>query len=310
MTKHKKRSGNGRIFVGLLLVVLVGLGLLMTVLLRNADIQLFSPKGLMASEQMRLMIFAGGLLLEVALPTVLFLYFTAWKYRETNEKAAYDVRPPAKSIVAVIWLIPCMVVLTLAFVMWPATHRLQPQKSIASNVRPITIQVVAMRWKWLFIYPEQNVASVNFLQIPTGTPIQFDLTADEAPMSSFWIPHLGGQLYAMTGHINRLNLLADKPGDYPGRSAEINGAGFAGMTFTARAGSNDEFYNWINSVKQSTHVLDTASYDTLLAPSENNPAAFYASTEPDLYAKMLTKYGEHTHSHTSQSADYQTTEQE
>jgi cytochrome o ubiquinol oxidase subunit 2 len=189
-----------------------------------------------------------------------------------------------------LWAIPTTVVFLLAMVMWPATHQLEPHKTISTNTKPLTIQVVALRWKWLFIYPEQNIATVNFVQIPTGTPVQFDLTADEAPMSSFWIPHLGGQLYAMTGHTNRLNLLADEPGDYAGRSAEINGAGFAGMTFTARASSPQDFNLWAQGIKQSTELLNTARYDQLLHPSESNSPAFYATVQPGLYDKILMKY--------------------
>jgi cytochrome o ubiquinol oxidase subunit 2 len=155
-----------------------------------------------------------------------------------------------------------------------------------------------MQWKWLFIYPEQNIATVNFVQIPEDTPVEFELTADEAPMSSFWIPNLGGMLYAMTGHNNRLHLIADTPGDYPGSSAEINGAGFAGMQFTARASSRGDFDQWLQKVKRSPAVLDGAEYAKLLKPSENNPAAFYSATEEGMYDKVLKKYmGSGSHGH-------------
>src|SRR3989344_4177726 len=118
-----------------------------------------------------------------------------------------------------------------------------------------------MRWKWLFIYPEQGIATVNFVQIPVNRPIQFELTADETPMSSFWIPNLGGQLYTMTSHVNRLNLMADTPGEYTGSSAEINGAGFAGMKFTARVGSQEDFDRFVQNVKRYPSVLNTTTYN-------------------------------------------------
>ena len=149
---------------------------------------------------------------------------------------------------------------------------------------------VALRWKWLFIYPEQNISTVNFLQVPVGTPLQFDLTADETPMSSFWIPHLGGQLYAMTGHVNRLNLEADTPGDFMGRSAEINGAGFAGMEFTTRAGSQQDFDQWVSKVKQSSGRLDESAYSKLLTPSESNPVKTFVNDESNIYANTVIKY--------------------
>src|SRR5690606_18072068 len=144
-------------------------------------------------------------------------------------------------------------------------------------------QVVSMNWKWLFIYPEQDIATVNFVQIPVDTPIRFELTADEAPMSSFWIPHLAGMLYTMTGHVNPLHLMADTVGDYPGASAEINGNGFAGMKFTTRVSSEEDFQAWVQETKMSSDHLDDHEYDELLKPSQFNEPVFYASATPNLY---------------------------
>ena len=299
MAKHKNKSSGispGRLlltgFVGL-----AGLGMSITMLLQGTDIALFDPKGPIAQQQHGLMVLSAAVLLSVAVPTLILLYFFAWKYRESNQKATYDpTSRPGKLSVFSMWAVPSFFMLVLALVMWPATHRLQPQKLIAANAKPLTIQVVAMRWKWLFIYPDQNIATVNFVQVPTDTPVQFELSADDTPMSSFWIPHLGGQLYAMTGHVNRLNLLAVNPGDYQGSSAEINGAGFAGMKFIARASTKESFDLWVKQVKQSPNALDTTEYAKLLAPSENNPAAFYSQAQSDLYDNMLLKYnGSHDH---------------
>lgn len=300
MTKRKYKTSSGRT-IWLTVMGLVGLGVLTAVLLRGTDIALFNPKGLIAGEQHRLMMRSVVLLLELGIPTLILFYFIAWKYRESNEKATYSPGGSQdKSFVFLIWAIPSVTMLLLASVMWPATHKLAPQKSIVNGVEPLNIQVIAMRWKWLFIYPEQQMATVNFVQIPTGRPVQFDLTADEVPMSSFWIPHLGGQLYAMTGHTNRLNLMAETPGDYNGSSAEINGKGFAGMKFTARASSMQDFNHWVQEVKLSNNTLDTANYEKLLKPSEDNPVALYSQAESDLYDKMLMKYaGSHT-PHTEQ----------
>ncbi len=252
---------------------------------------MLNPKGLIAADQRRLIFVTVAILLVIAIPSVFLLFFTAWKYRESNHHAKYapDTHH-GKFFVFTIWLIPSMVMLLLAFILWTATHKLVPQDPIASSEKPLVIQVVSLRWKWLFIYPEQNIATVNFAQIPVHRPVEFELTADESPMSSFWIPNLGGQLYAMTGMVNRLNLMADTTGAYPGSSAEINGAGYAGMKFTARASSGVEFNRWVQGVKQSKNVLDDASYAKLLKPSESNPPAFYASSESGLYDKVLMKY--------------------
>lgn len=290
MTKHKNKPAriNPAWFI---LIGLVGLGLCVTLLIRRKNVALFNPAGQVAKQEHSLMLFSIVALLAIAIPTLFLLYFFAWKYRESNEKTTYNSHARhGKILVFSIWAVPSVFVLVLASVMWPATQRLAPNQTIVSDAQPIVIQVVAMRWKWLFIYPEQHIASVNFVQVPVGTPVQFELTADEAPMSSFSIPQLGGQLYAMTGHQNSLNLLADTPGDYPGRSAEINGAGFAGMQFVARASSTADFNSWVQYVKHSADVLDTAGYEKLLNPSQNNPTAFYSKAQSDLYSKLVTKY--------------------
>jgi len=234
----------------------------------------------------------------IAVPTVAFLYHTAWKYRETNPKAGYEPELKRGKLFNVgIWLVPAAFMLTLSVVMWTATHRLQPQKAIASSVKPLTIQVVALRWKWLFIYPEQKIATVNFVQIPKDTPVRFELTADDTPMSAFWIPNLGGMLYAMTGHVNLLNLMAHTPGNYPGSVAEINGAGFAEMRFAAKVSSQEDFDAWVSDTHFAPKTLDEAEYTKLLQPSQGNPAAFYSDYEPGLYDKVLMKYmgSEHMH---------------
>ena len=278
--------------IWLTLLGLVGLGLLISVLLQGKDVALFNPKGVIAKEQLRLLIFSVVVLLQIAIPTLAVFYFVAWKYRESNEKAVY--KPLARTSYALVigmWLVPSISMIILAAVMWPATHRLAPQKLIDNGVKPLTIQVVALRWKWLFIYPEQNIATVNYVQIPANIPVQFKLTADESPMSSFWIPHLGGQLYAMTGHVNQLNLMADTLGDYGGSSAEINGPGFAGMKFITRVSSIQDFDDWTQKVKLSNKALDASEYQSLLTPSENNKAVFYSNTEPDLYDNKIMKYG-------------------
>lgn len=281
-------------------MVLADLALLLRRLLHGRNVALFNAQGLIAKQQHELMLYTVGVLLTIAIPTVFLLYFTAWKYRESNTKASYDPSMHHGKWFAVgVWVIPVTFMLMIASVMWPSTHELAPQKSIAADVKPLTIQVISMRWKWLFIYPEQGIASVNFVQFPLHTPVQFELTADEAPMSSFWIPNLGGQLYTMTGHVNRLNLMADTPGDYPGRSAEINGAGFSGMQLMARASSVEDFNGWVQAVKQSPDVLDTATYNNLLKPSEDNQTTFYSSYANNLYAQVLSKYtglyGSHIH---------------
>ncbi|HSX00302.1 MAG TPA: COX aromatic rich motif-containing protein [Patescibacteria group bacterium] len=293
MPKNRKRSSPGGI-AGRILTALTGLALIVTLLLRGKNIALFNSKGTIAHEQRDLIILTMGILFAIAIPTLILFFFTAWKYRESNSGASRaSSNRHSKLLVPGIWFIPCAVAIVLAMIMWPAAHRLDPKKMIAADSKPLTIQVVSMRWKWVFIYPEQHIATVNFVQIPIHTPVHFELTADEAPMSSFWIPNLGGQLYSMTGHMNQLNLMGDTPGDYTGSSAEINGTGFSGMKFTTRVGSKDAFDVWVRGVNLSGHALDAAEYDRLLKPSQNNADTFYWLAENDLYDKVLMKYMGH-----------------
>jgi len=291
--KHKPKSRP----ILILIVWLLGLMVLYAMLLYGADIRVLNPRGLIANDQFKLIIFSTVVLLLIAGPTLFFLYFFAWKYRETNTKATYDPNARhGKFFIFSLWAIPCVFMAVLMIVMWSATHKLEPQKPIASSKKPLTVQVIALRWKWLFIYPEQGIATVNFVQTPVDTPVEFDLMADDAPMSSFWIPHWGGQLYAMTGMVNKLNLMPTTVGDSAGSSAEINGEGFAGMKFTARASTQQDFDEWVQDVKNSREVLDLPEYQKLLQPSENNPPVLYSATEPDLYGKVLSKYmGSHNH---------------
>jgi cytochrome o ubiquinol oxidase subunit 2 len=159
---------------------------------------------------------------------------------------------------------------------------------VSSN-RPVAIKVVALRWKWLFIYPEQNIATVNFVEFPERTPVHFELTAD-APMSSFWIPQLGTQIYAMAAMQTQLNVMANSEGEYAGKNMEINGAGYADMNFKAKSVSRDDFDAWIQHVKQASSTLDQVAYEDLAKPTEANPVAYYSSVTQGLYDSIMMKF--------------------
>jgi cytochrome o ubiquinol oxidase subunit 2 len=296
---NKKRVSTGWL-VCIILFGLTDLGLILRKLMIGHNVALFNPRGVIAQQQYSLIIRSAVILLALLIPTLFLLYFIAWKYRETNIKATY--RPNkrgGKLFNFSAWAVPTACMLVLASIMWPATHKLDPRKSITAGTKPLEIQVISMRWKWLFIYPEQGIATINYVQVPVGRPVQFELTADEAPMSSFWIPNLGGQLYSMTGMVNRLNLMADTPGDYPGSTAEINGAGFSGMKFIARASDTEAFDRWVQNVKMSPDVLNTSEYASVLKPSENNQVALYSNYDGSIYDKVVMKYmgpeGSHMH---------------
>jgi cytochrome o ubiquinol oxidase subunit 2 len=156
-------------------------------------------------------------------------------------------------------------------------------------MKPLNVQVVALQWKWLFIYPEQHIATVNFLEVPTNTPINFSITAD-APMNALWIPQLGGQIYAMPGMTTQLHLMASEAGDYRGLSANLSGQGFSGMTFTARAVDTANFTAWVTDAQKSPQRLNNTTYASLAAPSKNNKVAYYTTADTALYPTIVMKY--------------------
>lgn len=296
MSKQNKESKS----IWYILLGLAGSGLfiiILTLLSRGKAIPLLDPKGFIADEQYRLLVVSVAIMVAFAAIVLFFIYFFAWKYRETNEKSSHNPHAGrSRWLLFTAWAAPILVCIVLVSIMLPATQELEPQKPIESDTKQLTIRVIAMRWKWVFLYPDQDVATVNYVQIPVDTPVRFELTADEAPMNGFWIPHLGGMLYAMTEHVNPLNLIAHTTGDYEGGASEINGHGFAGMRFTTRVSSQEAFDTWVKEAQQADE-LDATAYQQLLQPSEDTPPAVYSSpTNQKIFDTMLKKYaGSHDH---------------
>lgn len=271
-------------------LVVIDIGLVFWILAHNLSFPMFEPAGIVAQKEHQLFLTVVTLGLSVICTVVAITFFIIWKYRETNTKAAYAPESTGNKVVLFIWwLIPSVVIFILAVITWQSTHALDPYKPLASETPPLRIQVVALQWKWLFIYPEQHIASVNYVVFPEKTPITFELTSD-APMNSFWIPQLGGQLYAMSGMVTNYHLMADRTGEFAGSTAEISGEGFANMRFTAKSTTQDEFATWVEKTKQSPHILDRATYDKLEKPSDNEKVMFYASVDDTLYKEVVNRY--------------------
>jgi cytochrome o ubiquinol oxidase subunit 2 len=271
-------------------LVVVELLLLASFFLGSPNIQVLNPQGPIARQERDLIIAATLIMLTIIGPVYFSIFFMARRYREGNRSIDRSHKIKNNKLIEVSWWIwPMIIVATIAAITWKATHHLDPYKPINSNVEPVKIQVVALRWKWLFIYPHQNIATINFVQFPKDTPVNFELTSD-APMNSFWIPSLSGQIYAMTGMSTKLHLVADKEGDYPGSAAEINGVGFSGMKFTARSSTKDQFDEWVAGVKRDGKALSAKSYEKLSLPSINESVAHYSSVERGLYNKIIMKY--------------------
>lgn len=277
--------------IGGLIGALAILTVFLVIYLPGHNFGMLSPAGHIASREKRLMLMVLALSLVVVIPVFIMLFAFAWKYREGNKAAKYSPELGGNRLAETVWwAIPIAIIGFLSFMTWQSSHELDPFKPLVSTTKPLTIQVVALEWKWLFIYPEQHIASLNYVQFPVNTPLNFQITSD-APMNSFWIPQLGGQIYAMSGMTTELHLTAAKPGDYRGMSANISGDGFADMHFTARASSAEGFSNWLSSVRQASTTLDTQSYNALAKPSKTKaPIASYGHAEAGLYDRIIMKY--------------------
>lgn len=258
---------------------------------KHSNMQVLNPAGSIGAKERNLMYFALGLSLIVVIPVYILLFAIVWRYREGNKKKAkYSPELSGHWLAETVWwLIPTILITILSVVTWQSSHSLDPYRHIASPTKPLKIQVVALDWKWLFVYPDQHIASVNLVQFPVNTPVEFQITSD-APMNSFWIPQLGGQIYAMPGMSAQLNLIADRTGSFHGSSANISGEGFAGMDFTARASTESDFGAWVRSAQHSPHRLSRQTYGQLAKPSQNNPVAYYSKPPSDLYDQIILKY--------------------
>lgn len=277
-----------KLIIGVLAVLCAGLAVFFV--LRSEHALVANPKGMIAERELHLIKTNILLMLIVAVPTLVLLFSIAWKYRDKNSKTAHEPEHSSRFFSEfMMWSIPSAVIAVMAFITWFASHELDPYQPIESDVKPLTIQGVALDWKWLFIYPEQGIATVNFVQFPERTPIRFQLCADGSPMNSFWIPQLSGQIYSMTGMITPLHIMADGLGEYSGRAAEINGDGFSDMTFVAKSTSQEDFDAWVAKVKSSSLQLTRSVYDELLKRSINNPVALYSYVEDNLFHRIVMK---------------------
>ena len=268
-----------------------------TIFLVGCDAALLDPKGAVGSHEKYLIVIATLLMLIVVLPAIVMTLFFAWKYRASNKHAHY--KPDwaySTPVEIVVWLVPSIIIAVLGTITWNTSHSLDPYKPIESDSKapPVNIEVVALDWKWLFIYPDQHIASVNEIEFPANVPLHFTVTSDTV-MNSFFIPALGTQIYAMAGMTSQVNLIAAEEETFAGISANFSGDGFSRMNFKAVAVSPAEFHNWVTKAKQAARPLDQASFAQLAKPSQDEPVAYYSSVTPDLFHSIVNKYSK-THS--------------
>jgi cytochrome o ubiquinol oxidase subunit 2 len=283
---------NSKYKIILPILLLIGVFAILLWYIAHVDPAVLHPQGPIGKKEAHLIYVTLGLSATVVIPVFVLLFVFILKYRDDNPATHHTYQPEWKhgrTAEIIWWIIPTIIITILAVIAWQSSHELDPYRPLDSNKPPLTIQVVSLDWKWLFIYPNEHVASVNLLEIPENTPIHFYLTSD-APMNSFWIPRLGGQIMTMPGMTTQLYLLASSTGAFNGYSANISGDGFAGMAFTVRSVSAKAFESWVETVKETGTPLDRTVYNELKQPSKYDPVAFYSPIADGLYQWIVTKY--------------------
>ncbi len=273
-------------------------GLPASALLAGCGTVLMNPSGDVADQQGHLIVVSTVLMLIIIVPVIALTVLFAWRYRQSNTEAIYEPDwDHSTALELVIWAAPLFIIIALGAVTWISTHTLDPyrslgridaDRSIAPGTKPLVVDVVALDWKWLFIYPELGIATVNELAAPVDRPITFRITASSV-MNSFFIPALAGQIYAMPGMQTTLHAVINKPGDFDGFSSNYSGAGFSYMRFRFHGQSDADFERWVQTAKTSTSTLTRAAYLELEKPSQREPVRRFASVAPDLFDAILNR---------------------
>jgi cytochrome o ubiquinol oxidase subunit 2 len=247
------------------------------------------PQGPIAAAERLILLNATAIMLVVAVPVIVLTLAFAWWYRASNKRALHwPDWSYSGQVELVVWSIPAMVVILLSGVAWTGSHLLDPAVKIKSDAAPIRIEVVSLDWKWLFIYPDQSIATVNELMVPAGAPLEFMLTSATV-MNAFFVPQLGSQIYTMPGMTTRLNLMADLPGDYPGLSSHFSGDGFSDMRFVVHALSAAEFSAWLSRTREHGTALDADGYAQLARSGSAAPIQSYSGVDPKLFEHILSQ---------------------
>jgi cytochrome o ubiquinol oxidase subunit 2 len=267
--------------------VLMAVGLVSITTLGGCNGGVLDPKGPIALAERQILLNATGIMLAIVIPVVLATLGVAFWFRASNERARY--RPNftySGRVEMLVWSIPLMTVFLVGGVAWIGSYELDPPKPIASPTKVFKVQVVSLDWKWLFIYPDEGVASVNQLTIPVGTPVSLELTSSGV-MNSFFVPQLAGQIYTMAGMVTRLNMEASHAGTYRGISSNFSGEGFADMHFNVEAVPAEKLSQWINAARGSGPELNPKTYVDLAKPSAAVPSFTYRAVAPGLFGRIL-----------------------
>jgi cytochrome o ubiquinol oxidase subunit II len=247
------------------------------------------PRGPIGLAEETILIDSVGIMLAIVVPTILATLAVAWWFRASNTRATYlPYWAYSGRIELIVWSIPLLTIILLGGVAWIGSHDLDPEVPLASNVAPLEVQAVSLDWKWLFIYPNQRIASVNQLVVPAGVPVHFSLTSGSV-MSAFFVPQLGSMIYTMNRMATQLNLRADEPGTFLGLSSQYNGDGFSDMHFDVRAVPAQEFAAWIETTRGAGPTLDDTSYVALSQQSINVPPFTFRAADPRLFQRIVSQ---------------------
>ena len=250
---------------------------------------ILDPQGPIGAAEKTILIDSLGIMLAIVLPTIVAIFAFAFWFRASNTRASY--LPNWKysgRIELVVWSVPALTVILLGGVAWLGAHHLDPPKPIEGPSEPLTIQAVSLDWKWLFIYPDHKIATINTLTVPAGVPLQFQLTSASV-MNAFFIPELGSMIYTMNGMATRLNLRADATGTFQGLSAQFSGDGFADMHFDVHVVSPEQFSKWAQDASNAGKSLDERSYQQIAKPSMKNEPEIYRLADPDIFASVVSQ---------------------
>lgn len=267
-------------------------------LLAGCHLVLLDPPGDVARQQSDIMIVTTVIIALIIVPVLIAIGVVAWRYRASNKHATYDPEwDHSPQLELVVWAAPLLIIIAVGAISWIGTHQLDPYRPldrvapgqpVATDARPLEVDVVSLRWKWLFFYPQYGIATVNQVAAPVNVPIRFRLTAD-AMMDSFFVPALVGQVYTMPGMQTVLHAVINKPGSYPGFSANYSGVGFTDMRFSFDGMSRQDFDRWIARARSAGTELDGKAYDGLRQPERDVPVRYYARFEPGLYTRILER---------------------
>jgi cytochrome o ubiquinol oxidase subunit 2 len=250
---------------------------------------ILDPQGPIGAADTAILIDSVAIMLAIVLPTIVAIFAFAFWFRASNTKARYLPNwEYSGRIELVVWSVPALTIILLGGVAWIGAHQLDPAKAVEGSAKPLTIQAVSLDWKWLFIYPDQRVATINTLAVPAGVPLRFELTSSSV-MNVFFIPQFGSMIYTMNGMATQLNLRADRPGTFQGLSAHFSGDGFSDMHFDVHVVPSEQFSKWAQDASRAEKSLDELSYGEIAKPSMKSQPAVYRLADPQLFNSIVTQ---------------------